>query len=946
TDALLDHADARLALAAALRTAGRGGEADAEQRRATELWETKGATLLADRVRRDESCHGSVARVEPRIESVPAPPRRVRANAATATTAQFDAAFASGGLAAIESTFIDSPDVHVVDHPTASVYGREGAIDSFRRLLRLQDPVVRHEPLATLGDCLGLFRRRISAGGTAGGRFDVGDYEREEFVVVEPGVVIEIFAADHLGAAIARLYEQYAELLPEGSARQRAALTARVVAYTLTDSTTPDEALLFSPTYEDVDHRSVGYGALSTDEARNLVVTQRALADGLRFHVEDILALRPDGLVRTTTTTGTWRDGGGAFERTVCMLSVFGPDGRAVRQETFDSDREAEALARFDELTAAPARADVARRVRPNAASAMAARIEAAFAARDLEAVDALLGESMESVDHQTGTAYGREGHLDSSRRMMRLPDLVFRLEVLATLGDRLCLLRRAVSASGTAGGNFDVAEYEMEHVGVLELDAAGRCGSFETFAPAHFGAAVVRFYQRYAESLPAGPARERAAATARSLQGFDGLVDPEGWAATMAPDIEQVDHRTLSTWSAHGRDAVLAHLRSLREVAGDSSVQSDDLLAASPDVLLYRGTHTGTDLRGGGRYERAYLCLTAMAPDGRVARVEFFDADREAEALARFDELVGRHPSAAPPQLFANAATGFNQRLGHAWAARDWGAVSALHASTVHMEDRRRLMQMRVTADDAMTQLRVLFDVPGSRFVITPLATRGERLALSRLLFEGNVDAGGGPLAIDYLALDEVDAAGRSSQVVLFDADDLAAAYAELDARFEAGEGAASPAHGVVMRAFAAAVVSRDWDRVVALCAPTFVEYDHRGLAVLGTTHGGAAWAQNFRTLTDLAPDTVYRVDHARPAAQGFCAVGTWHGTRDGGPYEVPLIAVIELTADGQMRQADIYDLDHADQALARFAQLDAGAAAPREGEPPGEPGAGRDGS
>ncbi len=53
TDALLDHADARLALAAALRAAGRGAEADAEERHAIELWEAKGATLLAERARRD-----------------------------------------------------------------------------------------------------------------------------------------------------------------------------------------------------------------------------------------------------------------------------------------------------------------------------------------------------------------------------------------------------------------------------------------------------------------------------------------------------------------------------------------------------------------------------------------------------------------------------------------------------------------------------------------------------------------------------------------------------------------------------------------------------------------------------------------------------------------------------------------------------------------------------
>src|SRR5262249_28533889 len=51
TDALLDHADARHALAVALRAAARDEEADVEEERAIELWEAKGATLLAERAR-------------------------------------------------------------------------------------------------------------------------------------------------------------------------------------------------------------------------------------------------------------------------------------------------------------------------------------------------------------------------------------------------------------------------------------------------------------------------------------------------------------------------------------------------------------------------------------------------------------------------------------------------------------------------------------------------------------------------------------------------------------------------------------------------------------------------------------------------------------------------------------------------------------------------------
>jgi hypothetical protein len=43
TDGLLDHADARVALAAALRAAGRGADAAAEEAHAIELWDAKGA---------------------------------------------------------------------------------------------------------------------------------------------------------------------------------------------------------------------------------------------------------------------------------------------------------------------------------------------------------------------------------------------------------------------------------------------------------------------------------------------------------------------------------------------------------------------------------------------------------------------------------------------------------------------------------------------------------------------------------------------------------------------------------------------------------------------------------------------------------------------------------------------------------------------------------------
>ena len=71
--------------------------------------------------------------------------------------------------------------------------------------------------------------------------------------------------------------------------------------------------------------------------------------------IDDILALRPDARVIRWTNLGTDRHGG-AFERRLCQLFVFGGDGLVTRWEQFDAEQDTEALARFDEIgTGAPA---------------------------------------------------------------------------------------------------------------------------------------------------------------------------------------------------------------------------------------------------------------------------------------------------------------------------------------------------------------------------------------------------------------------------------------------------------------------------------------------------------------------------------------------------------------------------------------------------------------
>src|SRR5262249_32939770 len=133
---------------------------------------------------------------------------------------------------------------------------------SWRYLLRAEDPACRHEPLATLGDSLGLFRHSTSATRFVGGTVDVGAYERELLCLTEVDAQgrsrrTEAFATDHLGDAVVRLYDRYAELRPEGPAHPRAAATARSVALHRPVDLARYAASL-SPAVELVDHRTLG----------------------------------------------------------------------------------------------------------------------------------------------------------------------------------------------------------------------------------------------------------------------------------------------------------------------------------------------------------------------------------------------------------------------------------------------------------------------------------------------------------------------------------------------------------------------------------------------------------------------------------------------------------------------------------------------------------------
>jgi len=431
-------------------------------------------------------------------------------------------------------------------------------------------------------------------------------------------------------------------------------------------------------------------------------------------------------------------------------------------------------------------------RVRPNAATRIIAAVDAAFARRDMAALTALVGPSYEESDHRTGATWDQQGALDSFRRFMRSRDPEYCNRPLATLGDTLMLNCRWVAAAGSLAARFDVGPYESEAICLTEVDPQGLVQRQEVFAPGRLGDAIVRLYERHAELLPEGPARVRAAATARAVATFGrSATDPDRFAAALAPEIVAVDHRTVGFGELCGRDVVVAAVRALLELSEDVTWRHEELLALSEHAGLNRVTQLGRSRASGGEWARPICTLSVHDADGLIARWEIFEAEQVAAALARYDALVGepgeptaRAPSAEP---FANAATRVAERFVRATAARDWQAVAALYAPSLRFDDRRPLLRMELPKESYLEQLRVLFDVPNARWITTVLATRGEHVALSRLLLQGDVAGGGGALEIDHLGVLEVDDDGRFDAVVLFEPMDLDAAYVELDARWQA---------------------------------------------------------------------------------------------------------------------------------------------------------------
>jgi tetratricopeptide (TPR) repeat protein len=573
------------------------------------------------------------------------------------------------------------------------------------------------------------------------------------------------------------------------------------------------------------------------------------------------------------------------------------------------------------------------RRVRPNAATANAARLSAILNARDAEGLASVFAEDCQVIDHRFGVTYGREGALRSLHGFMRIAEPQYRYELLATLGDALALCRQSMSASAAAPQItlLDTGAWEVESFALVEVDVGGRRRRTELFAADRLAEAIARLYERHAELIPDACERVQSLANARFVvrfaEGPTVALDPVD-PSPLAPNIEVVDHRTVGTWSVRGQEALVQNFRAWRDVADDIAIRPQDILALRAGALLVRWLHAGTDRASGGVYERPFLLLSIVEADGLMTRWEFFEPDDEAEALARFDELAhpsvsplgkGRIEEQSPPMRFANSATRADDRIAEALAAHDMDRVAAGLAPEYRLIDRRSVVHLDLDRHQHLESMRLFSQLPGQRITRTVLATRGERMALLRTCAELTSDLGGAG-EIEMLLVTEANQAGQHVVQVAFDVSALDAAYAELDARYDAGEGAAF-ARGRAMRELLQSFHARDWDAAAAVLAPGFVLVDHRPLG--WGRLDGPTYVESLRALVELAPDARLRCDHEWRCERGALGVFLLSGTREGGRFEESRVVVVEHDRQGRQARQDHYTLDQLDAARARFEEL-----------------------
>ncbi len=661
---------------------------------------------------------------------------------------------------------------------------------------------------------------------------------------------------------------------------------------------------LYADDYHDDDHRQLAWeGHQSAEGFLDTMRSGVAMSADVRLRF-DVLATHGngDGAAAMRVRWDGTNEHGGAFEVAWHNILVF-RGGRAAYGERFED--EASALARLDEL-----------RARQWIAARFAA-YEAAYNARDWDAIGALLHENLEFDDHRRvgmGRVSGVRAFLDVLTPVVaQAPDVLMSFRVILSEesgpGCGAAMARCFVSGTAATGGSVEILHW---HAIRFEDGRFRDCHMYATEDEARAAFEELRRDDVDAPAFVLDWARR-----------LPQLIAARDWDALRELYVEgcRTDDRRQLPWAPiEGVDATLDGFRSAVALSPDARVSIDVLAGYGDDegggAAATRTRWSATNEHGGEAEIVYYSAATFRR--GRQVTTEHFDD--EASALARLEELR-RHPVELPPRLAA-----MYERWTSALRARDWDAFATCYAPGGHRFVDHRLLDRQISGTASGAESAQLWR---TRLELTPdlvpnleiLEVVGERLVLARIRFESQAAAipGVGASAIDVLQIGEADEDGRVVLIEYFDPDDEASALARLE------ELRPSPFAVEWAQRWTHLFNTRDWDAMPEVYTEDY-RFDDRRALPWASYEGVDAAIATLRSGIAVSADMWVSLDvvraHGDDAGSGVAAMTLrLDGTNEhGGAWQIVMHSVFTLR-EGRLARTEQFD-DEA-SALARLEEL-----------------------
>ena len=380
------------------------------------------------------------------------------------------------------------------------------------------------------------------------------------------------------------------------------------------------------------------------------------------------------------------------------------------------------------------------------------------------------------------------------------------------------------------------------------------------------------------------------------------------GAEAFFAPEFVRQDRRRGMVGEVD-RFGILTSLRVIADAGVDHVAVTD--VATRGDRLAVVKLHFATS----DDREIDIAALFESDADERICAAVYFDHDAVDAAVS---ELEARWRASRPGGVLENAASVAASEFGRLFNASDWAGVRAMLADDFASDHLRPVLRSHNDPDGFIASIRAAAELGMSDFSATPIATRGERLALVQVEFTSEDDFRG-----DLLTVTETDECGRLVALVHFEPDDRDGADEELDRRWLASldEPSAARAQGLVD--YCRAYNRRDWAHVnETYRGGTMVD---RRPASFGTGALGERSGRDFQGMfVELVPDARIRILAVIAVrADGGVALVRVEGTAEGGG-SVEVEFVMCASGTGDAFTLELWSADEIPGALARFAEMD----------------------